>query len=208
MRNLKHPYLRVEKNHTMAYGGNQSWFPYKFLRNCGCGVISAADVLLHLRGKENLSEKEYMDFAKKLWKYYLPVIPGMGMNGLTLMIGLNRYFIKHKMPHRAFWNMSGSKMVSRIDEMLKKDIPVIFSIGPNFPKFWGKEKLNLYIKGGEAEYIPVTKVKAHFVTITGREGKYLQISSWGKAYYIDLREYRTYVKKHSSFLVSNIMYIT
>ena len=52
MRSLKYPYLKVEKNHKMAYGGNQSWFPYKFLRNCGCGVISAADVLLYLKGKE------------------------------------------------------------------------------------------------------------------------------------------------------------
>ena len=207
MRSLKYPYLKVEKNHKMAYGGNQSWFPYKFLRNCGCGVISAADVLLYLKGKETVSEAEYMDFAKTLWLYYLPVIPGFGMNGITLMVGLNRYFIRNKMSYRAYWKVSGRKILSRIDEMLKKDIPVIFSVGPNFPKFWGNEKMTLYTKTAAGNYAPAAKVKAHFVTVTGRDGMYLQISSWGKEYYIDMREYREYVKRYSSFLVSNMIYI-
>lgn len=207
MRRLKNPFHYVETKSELAYGGNQMWFPYKFLRKTGCGVISAADVLLHIQRKERISEREYVDFAKKLWFHYLPVIPGFGMNGLTLTIGMNRYFYKQGLPYRACWKLSGRKMLSRIDQMLSKDIPVILSVGPNFPFVWKKEKLNFYTKLNDEKYIPTTKTKAHFVTVTGRDGIWLQISSWGKEYYIDIREYREYVKQHSSFLVSNIIYV-
>lgn len=207
MRALKHSFLQVESKREYAFGGNQAWFPYKFLKKMGCGVVSAANVLMYLKGKQNVSEMEYLDFAKKIWLQYLPVIPGFGMNGITLMIGLNRYFWKEGLPYRASWKISGKKMLSRIDEMLKKDIPVILSVGPNFPKFWRKEKLSFYRKADDGSYIPAVKTRAHFVTVTGREGQWLQISSWGKEYYFAIREYQNYVKNHSSYLVSNIICI-
>lgn len=205
MRTLKHPFLQIDTKKGSAYGGNQAWFPYKFLQKTGCGVISATNVVLHLHGKEKVSETEYMDFAKKMWLRYLPVIPGFGMNGLTLMIGLNRYFMKAGMEYRACWKVSAKKMLARTDEMLAKDIPVIMAVGPNFPNFRGKQKLNMYTKTGSGNYIRTVKTKAHFVTVTGRDGIWLQISSWGKEYYIDIREYREYVKRYSSPMLSNII---
>jgi hypothetical protein len=207
MKNLNHPFLKIETVKGTFYGGNQSWFSYKFLQKTGCGVIGAANVLLHMKGEKILSEEEYMTFAKKLWKNYLPVIPGFGMNGLTLMVGLNRYFYHHKIPYAARWTVSSSRMIPRIDQMLAKDLPVILAVGPNFPKFWGKQALNFYTKTQTGDYIPTVKTRAHFVTVTGREGAWLKISSWGKEYYIDIREYRSYVKNYSCPLVSNIICI-
>ena len=206
MRTLRTPFHRIITKDQIAYGGNQAWFSYRFLRKTGCGVISAADVLLHLQGRETMSEEAYMEFAKNLWMHYLPVIPGFGMNGLTLMTGLNLYFRKHQLPYRAWWKISSGKMITRIDQMLEIDIPIIFAVGPNFPKFWGKVKLNFYVKNND-KYVPATKICAHFVTVTGREGAFLKISSWGKEYYIDIREYRAYVSRFSSPLVSNIICI-
>lgn len=208
MKTLKRSFLQVEARQGKAFGGNQAWFPYRFLQKTGCGVISAANVLLYRKGKQHISETEYMDFAKHLWKYYLPVIPGFGMNGLTLMLGMNRYFYTNHFPYQAWWKISGKKMLHRIDRMLEQDFPVILSVGPNFPKFWGKQKLNLHVKQEDGTYRPAVKTKAHFVTVTGREGQWLRISSWGKEYYLNVREYQEYVKKYSSSLVSNILYIT
>ena len=207
MKTLKHPYLQVKVRNGLSFGGNQRWMPYKFLKNWACGVISAADVLLHLKGKHQVTEAEYLDFAKGLWKFYLPVIPGFGMNGITLMIGMNRYFVKEKMPYRANWNIRGKKLLSRIDDMLSRDIPVIFSVGPNFPKFWGKQAVNLYKKTAQENYVPASKTRGHYMIITGREGMWLQISSWGKEYYLDFSEYQEYIRKHSSYMVSNIICI-
>ncbi|MFQ7549242.1 MAG: hypothetical protein ACLRMZ_01540 [Blautia marasmi] len=36
---------------------------------------------------------------------------------------------------------------------------------------------------------------------------WMRVSSWGKEYYINRQEYYNYVRKHSSFLISNICYI-
>lgn len=188
------------------YGGDQSWFSYRFLKNYGCGVISAAEVLFGLRGRKEISKLEYMDFADHLWKHYLPVIPGFGMNGLTLAVGLNRYFWKNEMPYFAFWCISGRKLQERAREMIRNGIPVILSIGPNFPILWGNEKLTFYRKEN-GSFVASARTKAHFVTVTDWERQMIRISSWGKEYYIDAKEYEAYVKKHSSFFVSNMIYI-
>lgn len=188
------------------YGGNQSWFPYRFLKNSGCGVIAAAELLLSLEGREKISKPEYMDFATGLWKHFLPVIPGFGMNGVTLAVGLNRYFRKKGMPCRAFWGISAGKLPGRIHQMLKNDIPVILSIGPNFPMIWRREKLKLYRKVNDT-FVPAVSTRAHFVTVTGWEGRMMRISSWGKEYYIDYEDYKKYVKNYSCPLVSNVICI-
>lgn len=208
MKTLQYPFIKIKGKNGDSFGGNQAWFSYEFLKNAACGVISATDLLLHLEGKGEMTEPEYMEFARRIWLSYLPVIPGFGMNGLTLMAGINRYFRKYKFPYKAFWGISGKKMLSRIDRMISEDIPVILSVGPNFPNIFGKNKLNFYRKADDQTYVPAAKIKAHYVTVTGRDGIYLQISSWGKEYYIDIREYREYVKHYSSPLLSNIICIS
>ena len=207
MKTLKSSFHQVETLRGTAYGGNQAWFSYKFLKNSGCGVISSTDLLLHLYGRRQITRLEYMDIARELWKKYFPVIPGFGMNGITMMIGLNRYFWNHKMPYVACWMLSGKKLFSRIESMLSKDIPVILSVGPNFPLIWRKEKLTLYTKNQTGTYMPAAKVKAHFVTVTGMDDEMIQISSWGKEYYISVLEYEKYIQDNSSYLVSNIIYV-
>lgn len=207
MGTLENTFIHIKGKEEIAFGGNQAWFQHKFLKNSGCGVISATDLLLHMQGKRQMTETEYLEFAKKLWWKYFPVIPGFGMNGLTLMAGLNRYFHKHGISKKAFWGISGKKMLPRMDAMLSQDLPVILAVGPNFPFFWGKQKLVFYTKTTDGKYVPSAKTKAHYVTVIGRDGVYWQISSWGKEYYIDIREYRAYVKHYSSPLVSNIICI-
>ena len=207
MRMIKRPYLQVKFGDSVSYGGNQNWFSQKFLKKYACGVISAADVLLHLDGQEQMSEAEYMKFAKMLWKKYLPVIPGFGMNGLTLMAGLNRYFRKNRLPYWAYWCINRKKMIWRIDEMLGNDIPVIFAVGPNFPKVWGKNAVKLYVKTIEGMYVRASKVRAHYMIATGRDGLWIRLSSWGREYYMNYVEFQDYVKQYSCPIVSNIICI-
>lgn len=207
MKTIKRPYLRIKSKNSISYGGNQKWFAPKFLKDFACGVIGAADVLLHLEGKEHMTETEYMEFAKMLWKKYLPVIPGFGMNGLTLILGMNRYFRKSKLPYYAYWGINRKKMIFRMDEMLEKDIPVIFAVGPNFPKVWGKKSVRLYTKTTEGIYSPTSKARAHYMIVTGRDGLWLRVSSWGKEYYINYVEFQDYVRQYSCSIVSNIVCI-
>lgn len=208
MNGLKHTFLQIETQKENCYGGNQKWFPYSFLRKSGCGVISAANVILYLKGKRRITQAEYMDTAKELWKYDLPVLPGIGMNGMTLALGMNRYFRRNKLPYRACWKLSGKKLLQRIDRQLAEEIPVILAIGPDFPKLWEHHCLQLYGKLQKDQFVPVVKTRAHYVTVTGREGQWFSISSWGKEYYIDLNELKTYIRENSSSLVSNMIYIS
>ena len=85
--------------------------------------------------------------------------------------------------------------------------PVILAVGQNFPLIWGQNKLQFYVKRPDGTYCSTCAVKAHFVTITGIDCRWIQISSWGKRYYIDREEFVRYVKKHSCYLFSNIAYI-
>ena len=55
--------------------------------------------------------------------------------------------------------------------------------------------------------LPGPQTHAHYVTVTGADSDWLQISSWGKRYYIRKDDYLSYVKRHSARLFSNILYI-
>ena len=69
------------------------------------------------------------------------------------------------------------------------------------------------VSGKEKRYKVATSTRDHYVTITGIiESKednitLLEISSWGKKYYIRYDEYRNFVKKCDNFYFSNILYI-
>lgn len=104
---------------------------------------------------------------------------------------------------RASWGLRFGQILPRIEAMLQQDIPVILAIGPNFPPLLGRKKVTFYrLENGE--YLPAAETAAHFVVVTGIVGEYLQVSSWGKEYYMFWPEYQRYVKKCSSFFASNI----
>ena len=138
---------------------------------------------------------------------YFPLLPPSGINGITLVAGLNILFIKRKLPYRAFWAVSGRKLWQRVEDMLNQDLPVILAVGPNFPAFWQNHKLDFYVKTRDGRYVKSAATKGHYVTATGIDDEWLQISSWGRKYYVNRSEYDSYVKKHSNFIFSNLVYL-
>ena len=85
---------------------------------------------------------------------------------------------------------------------------MILSVGPNFPAVWEKHKLKFYRKITDGNYRPAAATKAHYVTATALDAEWLRISSWGKEYYINREEYEAFVKAHSSYLFSNLVYLS
>ena len=219
-------FLRIEEQKRRWYGGAQEWCEQKYMKQYGCGVIGCANVLLHIyqhmsdtvqadsAGRKHLQWKNsfcidkdsYMEFVERLRKYYLLVFPVIGMNGIVMMLGMNRYFHKHQLPYRARWGSFPWNIWKRAEQMLEQQIPVVLAIGPNFPILWGNHRLTLYEKDGML-YHPKATTKAHYVTITEMDGEWLTVSSWGKKYYIKKAEYEMYVRKHSNYLFSNILVI-
>lgn len=219
---LRHPYIAVMKEGRLSYGGNQQWSRKKAVQKYGCGVIAGTDLLLYLslhkeycKGKEFknwekengiLEAEEYMELAETMRRHYFPVIPGLGMPGWLLSGGVNRYFRANRIPLKVSFGVLGRNFRNRIGAMLAHDIPVILAVGPNFLLPLKKHKLTFYEKKGSA-YEESCSVAAHFVAVTALDGPWMQISSWGKMYYINLCEYQEYVRRHSLFLISNIFYI-
>ena len=219
---LRYPYFSVKTQNGLSYGGSQTWCSSPTMQKYGCGVVAMGDVLLYmgihrlscstdlqygiLREDGNLSYPRYERYLRKIRRRYLGIIPGFGVPGFLVPHAMNRYFRHYKMDFRARWCISHEKLYSRIEESLARDLPVLLAVGQNIP-FWRKHKLCLY-RQENGLYFPAAEVKAHFVVVTGLENGYLQISSWGKEYYISWQEFEKYVKKYSSVLVSNICLIT
>ena len=77
---------------------------------------------------------------------------------------------------------------------------------------FGKKGISLYVdKDGELKSSIRENVHSHYVTVTGvctiKGREYLVVSSWGKKYYIDYKEYRNYVNNVGDKFTSGILYI-
>ena len=220
MMQIRHAYISVRKGQTRTFGGSQMYSASKTMREVGCGVIAALDLLLYLNRVHlgsrcemfsaalddgSIDEKEYDELARSLSRRFFPIIPKLGINGLMLAAGLNVFFRRYHFPFRASWGIGSRLLWSSISDMLASDIPVILSIGPNFPLFWQKNELNFYARVPAGELRPACKIKSHYVTVTGMDETHLRISSWGREYYIDKEEYLSYIRHHSGSIVSNIV---
>lgn len=221
---LLYPLPYIKYSNCLSYGGNQTLSDDTVLRKSGCGVISCADTLIYLARHHNGCKKGifcnlpepdtefipieyYNERIKELSRRFLPIVPGLGINGPALALGLNRYFGKYDIPFRAHWELRCGRLWQSINDMLRHDIPVIISVGPNFPLIWQKYRLTLYAKTSSGEYRPQCSTKSHFVTAVSLDDIWLGISSWGKKYYIRRSEYDAYLKKHSASLVNSAVYI-
>lgn len=216
---LRYPYFSIKLQNEQSFGGSQTWSSSRMMRKYGCGVVGLADVLLYLglhqtscetdllygmlREDGFLSYPRYERYLIKMRRRYLSIIPGFGVPGFFLPVAMNHYFRHYRIDLRASWCLRPGKILPRIEEMLRQDMPVILAIGPNFPFVWGRQKVTLYRKDN-GEYLPASEIKAHFVVVTGMMDGYLQISSWGKEYYLSWAEYQRYMKKYSTCLTSNI----
>lgn len=227
---LNKNYIRIKNMNTISYGGNQSWCKTRKLQKAGCGVIALADITIYLAeqnpgmmtdairkiNKPNglYNKNDYLEYVRWFYKHYVVYLMHNGMTGISLMNTLNRYFIVNDIGLRARWKLflSDDAMMKEIKHMIKRNRPVILSVGPNTPNVFGKEGVNLYVaKEGRLLNSMKKDVKKHFVVVTGIEeicGKdYLVVSSWGKEYYINYEEYRDYVNHLGGRMTSSILSI-
>lgn len=206
---LEHDFIKVNMNGQSLYGGNQNLLSKKRFRGYACGLIAIANILsynaLSNEKKRDVSEEDYVSLVKKL-SHFIPVIPHFGINGIEMAIGLNIYFLSHKIKRVAIWNVIPFNIFCLIRQALDKDEPIVLAIGPNFPNLLGNHRLNLYKKEGDS-YVVCYTSKAHYVTVTAMDSKWMKISTWGEECYINREEYKKYIKKYSSSLFSNVLII-
>ena len=202
---LKRPWPRVRTGETLSCGGSQNWFPDENFRRCGCGVVACADTLLYLTGRSGLPREEYMRYVNSLRRYF-PLIPRRGIDGVRLAIGFNACLRQNGVNVRAGWSASGGKFWNRLTAQLESDLPAIVAVGPNFPRVWGAEQLPLYRKAEDGRYVEAARTKGHFLTVTGLDGEWMRVSSWGRELYIERRAYHSYMRRQGA-LFTNLLYL-
>ena len=222
MISLQHPCISLALSSGTSFGGGQQFSNDPMIRRCGCGVVAAADLLLYLSRWHSHGAVDY--FAglledkpvplpvydrciQNLSRGYFPMIPYAGINGVMLMAGMELFFRRHGMPYTARWCILQDKLWDRIKAMLHADLPVIMSVGPNFPLIWGDRRVRFYVQSPDGQYRPVSGARAHYFTVTGLDDDWLCISSWGRRYYLSRRDFTDYVRRHSTSIASNILYI-
>jgi hypothetical protein len=202
---LRGAYPAVEAGGKRSCGGSQNWFPDENFRRCGCGVIACADTLLYLRGRTELPQEEYMRYVNSLRRYF-PLIPGRGIDGVRLAIGLNACFRRAGLPVRAGWSLSGRRFWDRLERMLADDLPAIVSIGPNFPRLWGRERVALYRRAEDGAYTEAERTHAHYLTALALDGEWMEVSSWGSRLSIRREEYERYMRAQGA-LMTNLLFL-
>ena len=88
---------------------------------------------------------------------------------------------------------------------LEQNLPVIVSVGPNFPLFWQKHRLPLCQKAADGVYICTDFAVSHFFTVIGMDDLWMRVVSWGRLYEISREAYSDFVNKHSCWLFSNLI---
>ena len=220
---LKRAYVNVRAGRQVLFGGSQMRGAKKTFQASACGLISAVDFLLYLGrqhpewrgpkwpsgwdGEGPIDEDEYFRFVKHLQHWYLPVIPYIGMTGFRLAIGLNWYFRRNRIPLRCRWGVFARNFYARMADMLKKDLPVILAVGPNFPPRFHKVNCAFYVQRSDGTYRKSTQTNAHFINAVSLDDEWIGISSWGQPYFIRREEYETYRRKASNALFCSLLYV-
>lgn len=246
-------YIPVNKDSFCSYGGSQMWFPQKgrfnkdsILRNYGCGTIATADILLYfamqneamqteltaavLQDEKGVIYESYDRYVRKINRDYTHTRPIIAVLGPKVARAINSYSRKYNLGLKASWRwkLTYYDMLEIMEEMLGKDIPVILSIGPNWPNlrgskgiaFYERKEIDLYVPDGSQTvkkpyyYHAVEQaVNSHYVVATGivkddiTSRIMLRISSWGRMYYINYEEYRDYIDTASRTWLSSLVEI-
>lgn len=208
---LENNYISVQ---DQSYGGSQTYFrgvkgAFNKGRNLGgCGIVAIGDTISYLKNDTEFSSiDEYRSYFKSISKNALWIPTRLGLNFIHITLAAKSIFRKNKLSYKIKWCFSRKKLYTRIKGMLINNIPVILCIPKILKPSKNKEELSFY----DCSVNKVSKTHGHFVTVTGiyedNNKLYLQISSWGKKFYISFEEYVQFSKHHIFGFLGNILYI-
>ena len=184
----------------------------------GCTLIAATDFILYVLKyhAEITSEKIITDdiasmdlytYAERvmLWKKKYFEVLFSGLDNIQMQNGFNSFFKDHGI--KLICKASLFRLFDRaaVEKYLKNNIPVILSLRSNNPS--GNRSLDFFTQEELLSGAAVSNKKCsinHTVNITGiirdKNRIWLEISSWGRKYYIDCAEFRAKCIQFNSML--------
>ena len=205
---LNRSYITILDSHRkpIGFGGNQAWFSAPSWSNIsrqGCGIISAVDFALYCSNKSQISIDEYnskvfefldnISFSKLFLHQFLNSDYAIGIVPLQIC-----NYIHTETGLKARWNgiHGQANLLSKMKEMINNNFPIIWSL------YSFRKSISLYSYDHEnAVYKASTKINSHYVNVisiieaptASEHAIMLEVSSWGKQYFIDFNEYLAYV---------------
>ena len=209
---LKKEYVSVGS----SFGGNQNLFGEtkelfsKGKQLGGCGVVAISDTVSYLKG--DLYYRTGADYRKnfnKTARRILFIPTRFGMTFFQELLGMKHISYRDSLGLKCRLVSFKRNIYPLIYDMLRDDIPVIMCI----PRIYGRNKASRSLPFYDPVSLKkVTQTQGHFVVATGIfiEGNdvYLEISSWGRRYFIKFEEFKAFVKKHPASRLGYMMKIT
>ena len=181
----------------------------------------------YLDGKSYINKKDYKNYINWINSRYTETMRFTGVIGSKLEVAINHYIKQEtKLKLSASWkySLTYKSMLNNLKKMMNNDLPAIISIGLNSQKLWSDTGIHFYdqtktkVKGQLYKYEEVReKINGHYVTVTGiiidnnvknaNQKIMLEISSWGKKFYVSYIEYRDFIKNNGDKWTSSMVYL-
>lgn len=175
-----------------SFGGSQMWASTPLMQNCGCGIIAGLDAIMRMSGEGEISREEYLKRFDEASHFIKPILlPGKHEkprkifgNEFLGSFGVSTGRFRRGIKKLARSRNIGIKLKSfifryeeRVKRYLEQGVPVIALIAAPF------NNVKLLNNNG----VPFN-VGFHWVTCTGIDDRYLEVSSWGGRYRIELTD--------------------
>ena len=166
-----------------SFGGNQMWTSTTLMQNCGCGIIAALDAVLRYEGISTLTMDEYLKRFDEASRFIKPIVlPGkrenpksFGVSTIGFKRGIRKYAASRGVSIKAKGFIFDYE--ERAKKYLAMGVPVIALIAAPF------NNVSIVNCNGVGSTIGF-----HWVTCTGIDDRYLEVSSWGGLHRIELSD--------------------
>jgi len=166
-----------------SFGGNQMWTSTPLMQNCGCGIIAGLDAVLRYEGISTLSMDEYLKRFDEAARFIKPIVLP-GKREIPKSFGVSTRGFRRgvsKLAASRGLSLKAKGFIFDYEEKVKKylamGVPIASLIAAPFN--------NVYIVNCNGAGSPIG---FHWVTCTGIDDKYLEVSSWGGLQRIELTD--------------------
>ena len=166
-----------------SFGGNQMWTSSPLMQNCGCGVIAGLDAVLRYEWISAMTRDEYLKRFDEAARFIRPIVlPGKRENPKSF--GVSTAGFKHGVKKYAASRGISVKVKGFIFDYEEKagkylamGVPVVALIAAPF------NNVSIVNCNGAG-----SRIGFHWVTCTGIDDRYLEVSSWGVLHRIELSD--------------------
>lgn len=175
-----------------SFGGSQMWAPTLLMQNCGCGIVAGLDAVMRMEGEGEITREDYLKRFDEASRYIRPILlPGKHEKPRKIFGSefLGSFGVSTGRFKRGIKKLAAARNLSikiksfvfryeeRVKQYLEQGVPVIALIAAPFNNVTLLDSNN----------VP-SKVGFHWVTCTGIDDKFLEVSSWGGRYKIALTD--------------------